>query len=326
MAHFLLVDDNPEICKIWGDWLLEENHTYQRAGTYAEAVQQICASEQDDGEPFDMILLDHELDGDFRGFNVLNDITEELNNNYLEHRIIVITAHRSRELVRGYSQWGVSGYLLKQTSQDQFFATIINALERRRIYVENKEDWESAVSVLEDLELLPNIEQMERDLEAFQALKETHNKLLEDLKQAGGNEAKIRESYAYAYQTITNNTATIKSIIPCLQPFLITAPFWRDIEYTFDHERLKFYGLQSYLSRVGNNPNAYPIKHLSGDAPGHYEYRTGITHRLYFRRQDGRIVLERFGHKSKQKEILHFLHETGGGKADTIHEIASKLE
>jgi hypothetical protein len=50
--------------------------------------------------------------------------------------------------------------------------------------------------VLEDLELLPKIEQMQRDLEAFQALKETHNKLLEDLKQAGGNEAKIRESYA----------------------------------------------------------------------------------------------------------------------------------
>jgi hypothetical protein len=137
---------------------------------------------------------------------------------------------------------------------------------------------------------------------------------------------KYEKVMPYAYQAITNNTATIESIIPCLQPFFITESFWEDIEYTFHHERLKFYGLQSYLLRIGSDPNAYRIKHLSGDAPGHYEYRTGITHRLYFRRQDGHIVLERFGHKSKQKEILHFLHETGGGKADKIHEIASKLE
>jgi len=336
MAHFLLVDDNPEICEIWENWLAQENHICQTACTYEEALRKIRVSEQEDGEPFDMILLDHELGSGLFGINVLQKIAERLGRKYIEHRIIVITAHRSRELVTGYSQWGVSGYLLKPTSQDQFFATIINALERRRLYVENNEDWEIAaklsedweiaVKLLEDKGLLPNIEQMERDLAAFQALKETHNKLLEDLKQAGGNEAGIRESYARAYQAITNNTATIESIIPCLQPFLITAPFWRDIEYTFDHERLKFYGLQSYLLRIGNDPNAYRIKHLSGDAPGHYEYRIGEAYRLYFRRQDGHIILERFGHKSKQKGILHFLHETGGGEAYKAHEIVSKIK
>jgi response regulator of citrate/malate metabolism len=326
MAHFLLVEDRLDICEIWRNWLLEEGHTCQCANTYEDAVQKIWVSEQNDGEPFDMILLDHELDGGLFGINVLNEISEEIGQDYKEHRFVVITASHDMGLVSIYSQRGALGYLIKPISRESFFATIINALERRRIYVENKEDWEAAVRVLEDLELLPKIEQMQRDLEAFQALKEIHNKLLEDLRKAGGNEAKIRESYAYAYQAITNNTATIESIIPCLQPFFITESFWEDIEYTFHHERLKFYGLQSYLLRIGSDPNAYRIKHLSGDAPGHYEYRTGITHRLYFRRQDGHIVLERFGHKSKQKEILHFLHETGGGKADKIHEIASKLE
>jgi len=326
MAHFLLVEDRLDICEIWRNWLLEEGHTCQCANTYEDAVQKIWVSEQNDGEPFDMILLDHELDGGLFGINVLSEISEEIGQDYKEHRFVVITASHDMGLVSIYSQRGALGYLIKPISRESFFATIINALERRRIYVENKEDWEAAVRVLEDLELLPKIEQMERDLEAFQALKEIHNKLLEDLRKAGGNEAKIRESYAYAYQAITNNTATIESIIPCLQPFFITESFWEDIEYTFHHERLKFYGLQSYLLRIGSDPNAYRIKHLSGDAPGHYEYRTGITHRLYFRRQDGHIVLERFGHKSKQKEILHFLHETGGGKADKIHEIASKLE
>jgi len=326
MAHFLLVEDRLDICEIWRNWLLEEGHTCQCANTYEDAVQKIWVSEQNDGEPFDMILLDHELDGGLFGINVLSEISEEIGQDYKEHRFVVITASHDMGLVSIYSQRGALGYLIKPISRESFFATIINALERRRIYVENKEDWEAAVRVLEDLELLPKIEQMQRDLEAFQALKEIHNKLLEDLRKAGGNEAKIRESYAYAYQAITNNTATIESIIPCLQPFFITESFWEDIEYTFHHERLKFYGLQSYLLRIGSDPNAYRIKHLSGDAPGHYEYRTGITHRLYFRRQDGHIVLERFGHKSKQKEILHFLHETGGGKADKIHEIVSKLE
>ncbi|WAS04353.1 response regulator [Gloeomargaritales cyanobacterium VI4D9] len=326
MAHFLLVEDRLDICEIWRNWLLEEGHTCQWANTYEDAIQKIWLSEQNDGEPFDMILLDHELDGGFFGINVLEEISEELGQDYKEHRFVVITASHDMGLVSIYSQRGALGYLIKPTSRESFFATIINALERRRIYVENKEDWEAAVRVLEDLELLPKIEQMQRDLEAFQALRETHNKLLKDLKKAGGNEAKIRESYAYAYQAITNNTATIESIIPCLQPFFITESFWEDIEYTFDHERLKFYGLQSYLLRIGNDPNAYRIKHLSGDAPGHYEYRTGITHRLYFRRQDGHIVLERFGHKSKQKEILHFLHETGGGEVYKAHEIVSKIK
>ncbi|WP_247218261.1 response regulator [Synechococcus sp. C9] len=231
MAHFLLVEDRLDICEIWRNWLLEEGHTCQCANTYEDAVQKIWVSEQNDGEPFDMILLDHELDGGLFGINVLNEISEEIGQDYKEHRFVVITASHDMGLVSIYSQRGALGYLIKPISRESFFATIINALERRRIYVENKEDWEAAVRVLEDLELLPKIEQMQRDLEAFQALKEIHNKLLEDLRKAGGNEAKIRESYAYAYQAITNNTATIESIIPCLQPFFITESFWEDIEY-----------------------------------------------------------------------------------------------
>jgi len=328
MAHFLLVEDEAEICETWANWLAEEQHTTEQAHTYLEAVRKIWASEQDNGEPFDMILLDHSLEplgGGYFGIDVLRRITERLGQEYTEHRVIVITAHRDRELVTSYSRWGVLGYLLKPISKDQFFATIINALERREIYVERRDDWEAAVRVLEDLELLPNIEQMQRDLAAFQALRETYDRLLEDLRNAAGNEARIRDSYNYAYQAIANNTATIESIIPCLQPFLITESFWGDIEDTFRHERLKFYGLQSYLLRIGKNPNAYRVKHLSGDAPGHYEYRTGITHRLYFRRDGDRMVLERFGHKNNQREILHFLSETGGGEAFEVNRIPLHL-
>ena len=331
MAHFLLVDDNPEICQIWGDWLLEENHTCQKAGTYREAVQKIWESEQDNGEPFDMILLDHALDPGFSGINVLEEISEELGQNYVKHRIIVITAQRDRELARDYSrQWEVSAYLLKPTAKDQFFVTIINALERRRLYVEYPDDWESVVEVLERLELLPRISQMERDLATLEALRQTHEsllathrRLLQDLAYAGGNLGAIQKSYNDALEQLNRHTGTVESIIPFLRPFLITKSFWEDIKYTFYHERLKFYALQSYLLRIANNPNAYRVKHLSGDAPGHYEYRTGITHRLYFRRDGNHIILERFGHKNYQREILHFLHQTGGGQACAVDNLLS---
>lgn len=202
--------------------------------------------------------------------------------------------------------------------------TIINALERRSLYVEYKDDWESAIQVLEDVGLLPNIQQMEKDLQSLEVLKATYEDLLEKLKEAGGNEAKLRESYEYAYETITNHHATVESIIPCLRSFSITENFWKDVKRTFNYERVKFYSLQSYLLRIAHDPNAYPIKNLAGHASGHYEYRTGMTHRLYFRREDDRIIWERFGHKNEQKEILNYLRNTGGGDVFPLDNINNR--
>jgi CheY-like chemotaxis protein len=106
MAHFLLVEDRLDICEIWRNWLLEEGHTCQCANTYEDAVQKIWVSEQNDGEPFDMILLDHELDGGLFGINVLNEISEEIGQDYKEHRFVVITASHDMGLVSIYSQRG----------------------------------------------------------------------------------------------------------------------------------------------------------------------------------------------------------------------------
>jgi len=317
MAHFLLVEDDLANCETWENWLAEEKHTSEKAYTYEEAVQKIWLSEQGDDKPFDIILLDHQLDGNFLGINVLEEISEEFGQDYPEDGFIVITAARDMQLVKSYSRWGALGYLLKPTNKYQLFATIINALERQYLY-ECRGDWKSIGELF-------TISQVAEELRNEQEeLKKIHEELLELLES--GNEFEIGTAFETARKKAKNATRTIKTIIPYLHPFWVTEPFLEDIKHTFHHERLKFHVLQSYLLKIANNPDAYHIKHLSRNASGHYEYRIGKTHRLYFRRQDGHIVLERFGHKSKQKEILHFLHKTGGGKADKIHEIASKLE
>ncbi len=319
MSHFLVVDDESEIRTTWQTWLREAGHTCQGAGSYEEAYRMIRASEAEDGEPFDMVLLDHQLDGGFFGINLL----ERFGQQYAEHRIIVITGHYSTNIAQQYAHWGVLGHQLKPTFREQFLVTITNALERRAIYVERKDDWESAVQLLEDLKLLPNIERMEENLAAFESLKSAYEQLMEVLKNSGGNESKLRESYNEAYNTITSTATRIESIAPLLEPFLLTRSFWEDIEYVFEHNRLSFYSLQSYLIRIGRNPNAYRIKHLSGHAQGHYEYRTGRAYRLYFRRSDKDIVLERFAHKNSQPEVIHFLHQTGGGDVCKLTDICS---
>lgn len=312
MAHFLIIDDHDFIRVQWRAWLEEQGHTCQEADDCMSAVETIVASEGEGGEPFDILLVDHDLqDGNYKGWDVLKNVNRKFPN-YSQDRFIVITGSRDLELIDSYTEMGSLNHLLKPTEKDQFLASVKGALCKRS-FVEQKGDWESAVELLQNLELLPNIERMQQDLEAFEVLRATYQSLMEDLERFGGNESKLRASYNNAYQAIISSSTRLDSIIPFLEPFQITRSLWEDIEYTFAHERLKFHGLQCYLARIANNPTAYSARRLGGDAPGHYEYRIGQTHRLYFRYGDDSIVLERFGHKNRQPEIMRFLRSTGGG-------------
>lgn len=327
MAHFLIVDDDQRICQTWQGWLLNDGHTCDFAFTLDSAFNSILDSEEGIREPYDLVLLDHNLDGSNLGLGVLDAVREAGLSDWCENRVVVITASHNMAIVPEYTKRGsigYLGYLIKPTNRVQFTATITNALLRRELYVEKKEDWEQAVKLLEDLQLLPAIEGMQREVESLRVIEAYYNQLLRDLCAAGGNEAKIADSYKKASASINNSIVSISSILPFLKPFKFTQAFWKDVEYVFYQDWIKFHALQSYLARIGNNPNAYRIKHLDGRANGHYEYRTGISYRLYFRREGGFIVLERFGNKNEQNQIIDFLANTGGG--DIINETDLDLD
>jgi FixJ family two-component response regulator len=307
MAHLLIVDDQNHIRREWAFLLNQENHTYKEAANVDETLEIIKTSEKE-GEPFDLILLDHQL-GDEKGINVLTN----LNHEYYQYRIVVITGFGTNDVAREYAKMGSIGHLIKPVSEMQFHTAIAAALERRYIYVDEKENWENAYELLNNIGLLESVEKLQIDsarmIDQYQTLRVTYDKLLADLEKAGGREKEMAQAYLKATNSLNSGYAGIESIIPFLTGFMITQSFWSDVKDIFDSNRLQFFILQSYLRRIQEQSSVYQIKHLVGGATGHYEYRIGRNYRLYFRRQEGVIVFERFGHKNIQDTIISFLDE-----------------
>ncbi|MCM0593778.1 MAG: response regulator [Gloeotrichia echinulata CP02] len=305
MSHFLIVEDEDFIRREWKRLLNKENHTYIEAADVDQGIKAIEQSERE-GEPFDLILLDHKL-GDETGV----DLLEYLDFDYCQHRIVVITGNGSVSLAKEYAKVGAIGHLIKPVSEVQFQITITSVLERRAIYVDEKENWQSAYKLLEDIGLLDSIERLKADsakvAEEYEHLKLIYEQLIADLEKAGGRESEIAQAYLKATDTLNSSPGGIDSILPFLEEFMITASFWSDIENVFSFDRLHFFILQSYLKRIRENPYYYRIKHLIGGATGHYEYRIGKSYRLYFRREGDVIILERFGHKNIQSKIINYL-------------------
>ncbi|MBD2682646.1 MULTISPECIES: response regulator [Nostoc] len=305
MAHFLIVEDEAAIRREWKSLLEKENHTYVEAADVDQAIEAIDKSEKQ-CEGFDLILLDHHL-GDETGVNLL----ENLDVSYCQHRIIVITGHASIPLAREYAKIGAIGHLIKPVSEIQFYITISSSLERRYIYVDEKENWESAYHFLQEIGLLDSIEKLNTDsamlLEQYEALKAIYEQLINDLEKASNKDSEIAQAYKKASDTLNSTPGSFDSIIPFLNGFLFTPTFLSDIKKIFTSERLHFFILQSYLKRIKENPSAYRITRIVNTAITHFEYRIGKSYRLYFRKEGNTIILERFGHKNIQDKIISFL-------------------
>lgn len=308
MAHFLIADDEPNVRKSIRTLIeldKENDHTYEEAEDLMSILQTVSTSNE--REPFDLILLDHNLGGS-TGLNAIEKITKYCGDTYCEHRVVVITGSHERELASAYAELGAIGHINKPISEVQFWSTIDAALKRRELYVDKKLDWESALEILDNLGILEGIESLKNAGEQYEALKEIHSNLLKDLQSAGLKEQQIARAYDKASEALNQSPGSFESIYTFLNSFGYTKPFVRDIKDIFKTNRLQFIALQSYLQRISLNPQVYMLKHLSGDAPGHYEYRVGRSFRLYFRyTEERKIILERFGDKSIQPRILSYL-------------------
>lgn len=308
MAHFLIADDEPNVRKSIRTLIeldKKNNHTYEEAGDLMSIVQTVSTSVEQ--EPFDLILLDHNLGGS-TGLNAIEKITQYYGNSYCEHRVVVITGSHERELASAYAELGAIGHLNKPISEVQFWSTIDAALKRRELYVDKKLDWESALEILDNLGILEGIESLKIAQEQYEALKEIHSNLLKDLQSAGLKEQQIAIAYDKASEALNQSPGYFESIYAFLNSFGYTEHFLRDIKDIFKTNRLQFIALQSYLQRISVNPKSYMVKHLFADAPGHYEYRVGRSFRLYFKyTQEPKIILERFGHKNIQLKIINYL-------------------
>lgn len=319
MAFILAVEDEQAVCQLWRDWLLQANHRFDFAHTYDSAIEKIITNEMSDEEQekYDLILLDHNLEGGFTGLQILYDLDRDYGlRDYGQGRVVVITAATDMNIVPEYTRLGAIGYLIKPVSQPQFNATIIQALELRSTYLSYRENWEDAIELLQEKGVIPAIDQIELEL---QVLRNAQDRLLQQLERIRDNReiSRVLEAYRQAEEFIEQSTTQISAILPALQPFMVTSQFLSDIKEVFARRRLTFNVLLGYLSRIGQNPNDYKVTHLDGRATGHYEYRIGRNHRLYFRRENGQIVLERFTGKNSQEATIRYLRETSGGSVFT---------
>lgn len=312
MAYILIVDDEPLIRKTWVNYLRSLGHQYQEAGDVDSALTAIENSEKT-GDIFDLILLDHDL-GDEKGLDLIQDIDPES----YQYKIIIITGHAHTSIAKDYAKAGAVGHLIKPVSEAQFHNTIESALERQALYLDQREDWQHACELLESMGILESVESLKNDsqrlTEQYEALRQIHESLLDDIRKAGAKEQAIAEAYQKASEALNATPGGIEEIVPLLKAFKITSSLWDDLKYTFSSDRLHFFILQHYLKRIAENPLEYRIKHLTGGANGHYEYRIGRSYRLYFRKDGNTIILERFGHKNIQDKIVGFL----GGNCEPI--------
>lgn len=307
MAHFLIADDEPGIRRDFRSLLESRSHTCVEASDRIQVSEAVKSSESETGEQFDLILLDYDFGDGTNGLQVM----KKLGIDYCEHRVIVLTASRNFKLSTEFARLGAINHLLKPVSEDQFWVAIESALTRRELYIDKKQDWESALAILHKYGVLEGIEsydavnkQLASQLESLTFINE---QLQQELRQAGRRKEEIAKAYKKASDAVCTVPGDISIICDSLRNFEITKPFLLDIEALFEKDRLHFYVLVSYLKRIDNHPD-YPYRVLVGRASGHAEYRVGRSYRLYFRRNDSsKIVLERFGHKQVQEKIVEYL-------------------
>lgn len=307
MAHLLIADDEPNVRNSIKLLLDAQNHTYNEAGSIIEIVKAVQKSEKDNEEPYDLILLDYNFEG-ATGIDAIRHITARMGSEYCEHRIIIITGSNQRGLAAEFASLGAINHLLKPISQEQFWITLESALTRREIYIDKKNDWETALELLENRGILEDINVLNEISRQHEELKYIHNALLDDIARSEGRESSIAKAYEKASEALNNSPGKFETIFTLLVNDGYTNSFVRDIQDIFEKDRLHFLSLQSYLNKINNEAVSSFEKHLSPGATNHYEYRIGRCYRLYFRRaSNGRKIFERFGHKNVQDRIIHYL-------------------
>jgi two-component system nitrogen regulation response regulator NtrX len=130
MNHILVVDDEPDIRRTLEAILAEEGYAVTTAATAAEALELVRDA------IFDTVLLDVWLP-DRDGLDVLQEIRAMDGGSGPE--VIIISGHGTIEAAVRATKLGAYDFLEKPLSLDRTLIIVKNAIEARRLRVENRE-------------------------------------------------------------------------------------------------------------------------------------------------------------------------------------------
>lgn len=305
MANIILLDDEVQILEEFSAWVKSMGHNVYICQDIIEALNLVDDFQEQDIE-IDLFVFDHNLKDGVTSLDLINQFNEDENLIY-QNRFIVATGVATIEVAESYVQYGSMGHLIKPIHQAQFTQTINQVLAKIEYESNQKENWESAYEMLENMGLLESIDELKRSNEeineSYLALKQIYEQLQKDLLVYNKDQAKAYEIASESF----NKTNMSFDLIYHYQGYMIYSDiFIKEVREIYGKDRILFFRLLNYLRKISENPNDYRIKKLHAN-DNIYEYRIGRDYRLYFSKQDNKIVLERFGGKNVQDEILHNL-------------------
>ena len=117
MANLLVVDDEADIRHLYAAELEEEGHSVVTCGTSKKATEQLRK------QPFDLVILDIQLDHE-SGLELLQLIAQEQENT----PVILCTAYSCYK--DDFSSWLADAYVVKSSNLDELKNEVRRVLER----------------------------------------------------------------------------------------------------------------------------------------------------------------------------------------------------
>lgn len=305
MANVILLDDEVRILEEFSAWVRDLGHNVYTCQDIIEVLNLVDDLQEQDAE-IDLFVFDHNLKDGVTSLDLIDQFNEDGNLVY-KNRFIVATGIATSEVAESYVKYGSMGHLIKPIHQAQFTQTINQVLAKIEYESSQKENWESAYEMLENMGLLDSIDELKRSNEeineSYLALKQIYEQLQKDLLVYNKDQAKAYEIASESF----NKTNLSFDLIYRYQGYMVYSDkFLEEVERIYKKDRLLFFRLLNYLGKISENPIDYRIKKLHA-SDNLYEYRIGRDYRLYYSKQNDKILLERFGDKNVQDEILHNL-------------------
>lgn len=306
MAHILIADDVEAVREDIRRMVTAMGHTCEEASDMIEVLRAKDASEAAQA-PFDLVLLDYEFAGGASGLDILKRLGEA----YCDHRVIMLTGHANHATAA--ASLGAINYLMKPVSDRQLEVALETALVNRERFMERRDELEAALELIDELAALAASNQ---ELEQQMTQLQYWNGELKAALLRGGTAGQALvplydRTEEEALSALRRAPIRFELAHAPLRQFKVTKRFLQDLQAIYEADRLRFFSLVRYLRRLAANSLARG-RQIEG-VTGLFEYRVGAAERLYFRwvNDAPNRVLEAFGHKNAQLDIIEHLKQKG---------------
>jgi putative two-component system response regulator len=131
LDRILVIDDDARMRRVIGRMVSETGHPVETAASAAEARDRLAAG------PFSLVICDVQMPGESG-----SDLARWIRGTQRDVAIVMATGTNDRELADETLAFGAYGFLVKPFKRNEVAINVSNALQRRRLEIENREHLE----------------------------------------------------------------------------------------------------------------------------------------------------------------------------------------